>query len=881
MLRMLAVPLILLATSAWAHDWEIRYAQLPDQTPEWTVMGRIPGWSIDISAAGTTIEIGGDEGPYRGIVLIGRPWTVPQARAVEVCLEYQTYCAISTEDMKRSGTVQLMAFTRDGWDTLATDPARAEILGVGAEAAKPLWQKGVHAQGDDVTEWAPWKQDAPLGALREMVGQEVILAIVWSAYHFEPEWAKFRNLEVRLTTPRDLEEEFLHQLDLDRPELVAVKAALARGDRDAAKAALVAHMRTRAQPSLPSIPTDAPESVITQADETLRHTFRLASCPPTTIGEQIRWNEDPHNYDQWAIALNRHFHWLSLGRAYAASGDEKYAREFAAHVRSWVDAMPVQIGSTYIEGPYVEPGLSNLSLDAGIRMAQTWWQAYAYFKDSPSFDVDTQMLMLRSFWEHGVYLMDERVWHPKSNWGAMEVNGLFTLAVMMPEMRDSALWLETAKRRLVEALAAQVYPDGAQIELAPGYHGVTLSNVVGALELARRNSVDLPPDFATCLEKMYEYYAAISTPDGRMPAVNDSGWGRVGSALRKGAELFPQRQDFIYVAGGGAEGTPPERTSWSLPYAGWHMMRTGWTPADKYLFFETGPYGAAHQHEDQLSLLLHAGGKTLLTEGGVYSYDRSQWRSYVLSSRAHNVVHVDGLEQQRRGLRETTTTTPYESRWSSDADFDYAQGTYSSGFGPQRELRVDHTRRVLFVKPDYWIVGDTFTPEDDRQHTYEALFHLDADEAIIDDETRAVSVTVADAGLRIIPLAETRPEVEIITGQTEPIVQGWLPTGRHNELRPIPTAVFRWVATGPLTVVYALVPREGGQWPVTGCKCLAGSTATSILAEMALTDGGRDLLAVGDVGARADLPGLGVTAAELTLARIAADGTPRTRFDLE
>ncbi|HCU35284.1 MAG TPA: hypothetical protein DGT21_07405 [Armatimonadetes bacterium] len=878
MLRMLTVALIVLTSSARAHEWEVRYAQLADQTPEWTAMGRVPGWSIDISADGSTIEIDGDEGPYRGIVLIGRPWTVPDARAVEISLEYQTFCAISTEEMKRSGTVQLMAFTRDRWDALATEPAKAVDL---ALAPKPLCQKGIHAQGDDVTEWLPCMQEARLGALGGMAGQEVILAIVWSAYHFEPEWAKFRNLEVRPTPPRDLETEFLQQLDLDRPELVAVKDALGRGDRDAAKAALVAYMRTREQPSLPPLPTDAPESVIRSADGTLSHTFTLVGCPPTTIGEQIRWNEDPHNYDQWAIALNRHYHWLALGRAYSATGDEKYAAEFAAQVRSWVEAMPVQIGSTYIEGPYVEPGLSNLSLDAGIRMAQTWWQAYAYFKDSPGFDVDTQMLMLRSFWEHAVYLMDERVWHPKSNWGAMEVNGLFTLAVMMPEMRDSRLWLDTARQRLVEALAAQVYPDGAQMELAPGYHGVTLNNVVGTLELARRNSVDLPPDFAAGLEMMYEYYVAISTPHGRTPAVNDSGWGGVAGALRKGAELFPQRQDFLYVASAGAEGTPPEKISWSLPYAGWHMMRTGWTPADKYLFFEAGPYGAAHQHEDQLNLLLHAGGKTLLTEGGVYSYDRSEWRRYVLSSRAHNVVHVDGLEQQRRGLRETMTTAdPYESRWSSDADFDYAQGTYSSGFGPERQLRVTHTRRVLFVKPDYWIVIDSFTPEDDRQHTYEALFHLDADDAVVDDQTRAASVVVGDTGLRIIPIAAALPEVEIIKGQIEPVVQGWLPTGRHNELRPIPTAVFRWAATGPLTVAYALAPREEAQWPVRACECLPGSTATSIVSEIALTTGGRDLLAVGEAGAGRELPGLGETDAEMTLTRIGDDGSVRSRFDL-
>ena len=73
---------------------------------------------------------------------------------------------------------------------------------------------------------------------------------------------------------------------------------------------------------------------------------------------------------------------------------------------------------------------------------------------------------------------------------------------------------------------------------------------------------------------------------------------------------------------------------------------------------------------------VHRAPRVLLVEGGVYTYDASVWRKYVLSSRAHNVVLVDGLEQARRkSPRETyVVKEPLPHVWESHADFDHASG---------------------------------------------------------------------------------------------------------------------------------------------------------------------------------------------------------------
>ncbi len=191
---------------------------------------------------------------------------------------------------------------------------------------------------------------------------------------------------------------------------------------------------------------------------------------------------------------------MTLGQAYASTQDEKYAREFVAQLRSWLDALPIHISPHWVEGPCYESGRSPLSLDAGIRMAQSWWPAYDAFKDSAAFDVDSQVRMLRSFHDHAEYLLDPRGYHEESNWGAMEIAGLLHVAVMLPEFRRSSEWLRVGLDGWKHRVRPKFTPT-AQIELTTGYHGVTLGNFLDVMELARRNEVEMSAGFVAGLEE--------------------------------------------------------------------------------------------------------------------------------------------------------------------------------------------------------------------------------------------------------------------------------------------------------------------------------------------------------------------------------------------
>lgn len=810
------MPLSLLAAFlllAPPASWEVRYGQQPDQKPEWTTAGYLPAWSIDWLDP-TRPEVVWDEpdtGVCRGWLLFGQPYTPPAgAKSIQVTLDYRTSCAMDDPTAQRSGALYVILATREQWGRVSRTPAAAEVFDLRRDVLSSAEVKG---QGADVLAWTaapavelPLRGDAT----------DLLVGVAWAAYHFHAvERGGFRNLEVTAMSAEAREQQFWDALDLTRPDLAAVAAALAAGDREAARHALAEHFRQRETPVVADPVAPASDAVLKRADETLAHTYRLAGTPPYTFPDRIVWNADPHNYNQWAIALNRHFEWLHLAAAWLRTGDEKYAVEWQDQLLDWVAAMPVII-PPYIEGPYNDPGRPSLSLDAGIRMGTSWFPSFEVFRRAPSVSDEAILAFVRSARDHAGYLLRDENFKEGSNWGAMESNGLYHLGAMLPEFRDAGLWRETAINRLRGELDRQVYPDGAQHELAPGYHGVSLRNFLAAMELARANSLPVPEDYQAGLERMFDYYLKIARPDFRTPNLNDSGSGGIGGWLQQGYELFGQRTDFQWGGSNRAAGAPPDYTSLAMPYAGWVVMRSGWDADARWLLFDAGPFGTGHQHEDKLGLQVFAFGQPLLGEAGVYAYDTSDWRKYVLSTRAHSTVRVDGQDQNSRADRSTyRSTAPDTHGFVTGPNFDYAESTFDAGYGPKSDKSVTHRRRVLFVKPDYWLVIDDYTAADEAEHVAEAQFLLLTDGADLTTDGVAGRVGETGVGLRILPL-HGDADLRIVSGQTEPEVLGWVPDG-FNDLVPRPAVIDRTRFTAHATRAWILLPTRQGE-PATSLE---------------------------------------------------------------
>ncbi len=612
----------------------------------------------------------------------------------------------------------------------------------------------------------------------------------------------------------------LDALDLTRPDMAEVKSALDRGDAAGARSALARHFRTRTGPRWhfdpANPPRDASSGDMRTADMALKHAFTSVGIEHT-FGETIDWAFNPttqpgspHAADhEWTWQLNRHSAWSALARAYNKTGDARYGTELARQIAEWIRANPRPEGRA-LNSPYSR----WRTIEAGIRMFGSWPEVYHRMLRSPEvFPDDVLLAMADCMRMHAEYL--DR-FPTGGNWLCMEANGQYHIGVLFPEFKDASGWRERALTRLRREIDAQVYPDGVQIELTPGYHNVSLNNFVGTLRLARMNDLPLPDGYQAGLERMYDLNMRAMSPDRDVPAFNDSWHVDVPRTLADGLQLFPKRQDWEWIASDGKSGRRPEITSLHFPFAGWAVMRSGWTRDARFLMMECGPFGYGHQHEDKLSFVMHAFGQRLVYDAGSYAYDASDMRRYVLSARGHNVIHVDGMEQNRRGGPRTgyVVKEPVAMAWSTDERYDFAAGTYGKlpdeAWGKDRKRGIVHTRRVLFVKPNWWVICDTVEPGDNEEHRYESTFHLDADDAAVDPETLAVTTRRSGPQLSIIPLKAAGLRARVIAGQTEPVLQGWLPR-QHGRTGadPRPCVYYSVTASGPIHLLYVFAPHPG------------------------------------------------------------------------
>jgi hypothetical protein len=288
---------------------------------------------------------------------------------------------------------------------------------------------------------------------------------------------------------------------------------------------------------------------------------------------------------------------------------------------------------------------------------------------------------------------------------------------------------------------------------------------------------------------------------------------------------------FLFGATLGKEGEKPEFDSYYFNWAGYYVMRSGWNHNDNCLYFDAGPVGFGHEHEDMLNLYLYSHGKVLLTEPGSYSYDLSEWRKYALSTSAHNTIIVDGKGQHRADIAESRLAKePIKNPWISSPLFDYGSGTYASGyqeskyvpvqFTPfqfigKKDTSVRHTRKVIFLKPYYYVAVDFLDGK--GLHKYESHFNLNAPDAKINEKTKAVCTLRSDTvQLELFPMDPEKMEVRIAKGEKDPIL-GWLP----SEKRPIPTVVYSKKEEAPAIFSTLIYPYYGEEPKVNYKKLMA------------------------------------------------------------
>jgi uncharacterized heparinase superfamily protein len=601
--------------------------------------------------------------------------------------------------------------------------------------------------------------------------------------------------------------------------LAPAQRATHRGDLAIAKKTVLEHFRTRTQPvfcfdplHIPalaaSVENTARERTIAQANQVCRHVFHLRGEPPVTFDGSVNWLHCPQGNLDWTWELNRHAYFAILGRAYAYTGDERYAHEFRHLLLDWLAHNPVGVNKPNWSSP----------LEVAYRI-NVWLWAYYYFIADPAFDDAALLGCLRGLWIHGRYLAANLEYHAPNNHLLLESKALAMCGLLLPEFRDARAWLDHGLAILWQQVRQQVRPDGVHREQATMYHQIITSELLEILVLLEDNGIAAPPDITAAFTHMLNFERAMTKPDGQIPLIGDSALGDSyvrftalsgGAALLNRMDLAPAPLDeaTLWLVG-------PERadrlrsvlpgdmthTSQAFPDGGYFVMRHGQDPNAAYLIFDCGPFGyppaPGHGHADALSFELFASGRTLIADPGVYSYHLgAEWRNYFRSTAAHNTITVDGLDQsQLLGLwhviRPAQATL---HKWVTAQSFDFVDGSHD-GYTHLRQP-ITHRRQIFFVKPEYWIILDLLDGQ--GEHRFDLYFHLMPDANVsVDASSGAAQVRYCDStDLVISPVQNGELATTVITGSLDPI-QGWIsqysgqknpaPTLRYTKLGPAPT----------------------------------------------------------------------------------------------
>jgi hypothetical protein len=505
--------------------------------------------------------------------------------------------------------------------------------------------------------------------------------------------------------------------------------------------------------------------IVERADRIVTGKFDLLGLRDLDFGDPIDWHLEPVSgkrapLEHWSRVnyldagvtgdkkivweLNRHQYFTTLGQAYWLTADERYAEAFVVHVGSWMDQNPPKLGINWAS-----------SLEVAFRSISWLWALY-FFKDSPALTSSLLLRTLKFLYLHARHLETylSTYFSPNTHLTG-EALGLFYLGTLLPEFRAAARWRERGRRILLEQMARHVQPDGVYFEQSSYYHRYTTDFYTHFLILSRVNNQE-SGEVEEKLQLLLDHLLHITKPDGTTPFFGDDDGGRLmildqraandfRATLATGAAVF-RRGDYKYVAAEAAEETlwllgsiglaefdqvvaqQPATQSKAFANGGYYVMRDGWSRAANYLLLDCGPHGmdnCGHAHADALSFELAAGGKTLLVDPGTYTYTGSkETRDWFRGSPAHNTLTVDGLSSSAPdGPFSWSSIARCEApSWISRDRFDYFEGRHD---GYERlAAPVEHTRKVLFLKHDYWVMRDVARSA--APHRYDLWFHLDS-----------------------------------------------------------------------------------------------------------------------------------------------------------
>jgi hypothetical protein len=642
-------------------------------------------------------------------------------------------------------------------------------------------------------------------------------------------------------------------------ELAAAREAASAGDWNDAHAALARHvlhakarfaiapeMRQSAGDSIRNAFPGSARDAAARADRLLLGEYDLLGYRGLRFGDPraIDWHLDPvHNLRPpkrfWSAVpfldpvcgdhkiiweLNRHQHWLTLGRAFWLTGDRRYRDHAIAELASWLAANPPLVGVNWAS--MLELGVRSLSWmwamnffvvpedaenDAGGR--GPWLVDLVVALDRQLDQIERN---LSYYFSPNTHLLGEAL--------ALYVGGL-SLPMLKAAPRRAAL----GRRVLLDEIGRQIASDGGHCERSTHYHRYALDFYLLALIVARINGDAGAARLADAVERMASAARLLADDRGRLPHFGDDdgggafpiagralddvsdtlatsgalvGWppGRVGSATEETMWLLAHPSFASLV--GRLPRSSTTSTTWArpaavpsaaLPDTGYFVSRS---PGNDHLVFDAGPHGyqnGGHAHADALSLTLTVRGIPLLIDPGTCCYTMDlPLRDRFRSTEMHNTLTIDERPASTTDgpFHWLRTANALARRWRANPGFDYIDASHD-GYHP-----LEHRRRVLTLPGDLIVVADLVSGS--GSHRADVHWHVDPRWTLQLSGRKAVFSTGSERVQLLVPKGDIeRFSADAATGL------GWHAPS-YGRLEPSTTLRVSRTAAAPLWIISVL-----------------------------------------------------------------------------
>ncbi len=324
------------------------------------------------------------------------------------------------------------------------------------------------------------------------------------------------------------------------------------------------------------------------------------------------------------------------------------------------------------------------------------------------------------------YVADNRVMANTSNWIAHTVGGALIAAASIASDLDQVendgrfeIYVGGLLRKLEDHIAASFLADGSYGE-GISYHEFDVETLGPALVALRRAfGIDYFQRTRVLDSLTYPLYTLAQPVSGSLDMGDThppAGHGIPALVFQSKDPVVrwyysqfdrPSLNKFIFYDDSVKPQVPAQPTSRIFWEKGNAVFRSGWGKDDLIFLYRAGPT-FNHNHADQGSFLLNAFGESLVSEAGWSDYYKDPYyASYFTQAVGHSSVLVDG-DPESQDIADTPQFAAL-NRYPriTDAITSEFHDSVSSELASVYKGRLDRfTRRIVFVKPHYFVIFD-------------------------------------------------------------------------------------------------------------------------------------------------------------------------------